>query len=143
IEDGPAATLDRHADLRARHVDVPREHGGGTDRAAAVVYLRLRKEERVLALDAARAHVVAAGECDDLPARVRKDCELRLRHVPRGILAHADLAAVRHHAPARGLEEELRPVTFVDVFVDRLLRRLLEARLPAAEVRDSRRPDLL
>src|SRR5213079_2771090 len=125
------APLDRHADLGARDVDVPREHRRGTDRAAPVVDLRLRQEEWILALDAPRAHVVPAGVADDLGVRVQEDGELRLGHVPRRILAHADLAAVRHDAPAGGLEEELGARALVDVLVDRLLARLLQARLAA------------
>src|SRR5438094_180523 len=57
--------------------------------------------------------------------------------------SHAHLAAVRNDAPPGGLEEELRPVALVDVLVDRFLRRLLDARLTAPEIRDPGRPDLL
>src|SRR5439155_5729006 len=143
VEDRRAGALDRHADLRARDVDVPGEDRGRADRTAAVVDLRLGQEERVLTFDAPRAHVVAARECDDLAVRVRENSELRLRHVPRRVLADAHLAAVRNDAPPGGLEEELWPVALVDVLVDRLLRRLLDARLTASEIRDPGRPDLL
>ena len=119
---------------RTRDIDLPCQHRGRTDRAAAVVDLRLREKERVLPFDAARAHVVPDREGDDLAVRVREDGELGLGDVPGRVLAHADLAAVRDHAPPRSFEEELRPVALVDVLVDRLLGRLFEARLAAAEI---------
>src|SRR6266850_755187 len=81
-----AVARDGHAHLRARHVDLPREHGRGTDRAAAVVHLRLREEERVRSLDAAGAHVVPARERDDLTVGVREDGKLWLWDVPRRVL---------------------------------------------------------
>src|SRR5438552_9945520 len=143
VEDRSAAALDRHVDLRVRDVHLPREHRSWPDRAASVVDLRLRQEERVLSLDAPRAHVVAARERDDLTVRVREDGELGLGYVPCRVLAHADLAAVRNDAPSRRFEEELRPVALVDLLVDRLLGRLLNARLAASQVGDARGPDLL
>src|SRR5438105_3541723 len=143
VEDRCAGALDCHADPRSRDVDLPCEDGGRTDRAAAVVDLRLWQEERILSLDAARAHVVAARIRDDLAVGVGENSELGLGHVPGRILAHADLAAIGNDAPPRGLEEELRPVALVHVLVDRLLCRLLDARLTAAEICDPCGPDLL
>src|SRR5437867_1476817 len=143
IEDRFSGALDGHVHLRSRDVDVPREHSGGADRAAAVVDLRLREEERIFALDASRAHVVPAREGDDLGVRVRQDGELGFGHVPRRVLAYADLGAVRNDAPPGGLEEEFRPVALVNMLVDRLLTRLLDARFATPQIRDPGGPDLL
>src|SRR5439155_23015843 len=142
-EDGATLPFDRQADTRARDVDRPRQHGGGPDGAAPVVDLGLGQEQRILARDAARAHVVAARVRDDLAARIRQHRQLRFGHVPGRIAAHADVTALRHDAPSRGLEEELRTVALVDMGVDPFLARFLEAGLAAAQVRDAGGPDLL
>src|SRR6185436_14984481 len=72
----------------------------GADRARAVVDLRLRQVERVVALDVARRHVVADGVTDDLTGAVDDQRQLRLGDVPLAVVADADRHAVSGHAPA-------------------------------------------
>ena len=115
----------------------------GTDRARAVVDLRLRQVERVVALDVARRDVVADGVADDLAGAVDHQRQLRLGHVPGAVVAHADRHVVAGDAPAVRLEEQLGPLRLVDARVDVLDRRLLLARVAAAQVGHARGPHLL
>src|SRR4051812_14542457 len=75
--DGSLATED-HVALAAKdlNLDIPRTHFGftrvdvdeRTQRAGAVVDLRLRQIEKIFAFDIARTHVVADRVADDLAA---------------------------------------------------------------------------
>ena len=114
------------------------------ERARAVVDLRLRQIQEVLAFDVARAHVVADRAADDLPARVDHERKLRLRHAPRRVAPNADRLAGRHDFLRQRLEENLGPLRVVDPVVRRRAEvGLLHARGLAAQVRHAGSPHFL
>ena len=118
----------------------------GPERARAVVDLRLGKGERVLALDVARAHVIADRVADDRAACVDAERNFGFGHAPPCVAANAHRLVGRAHAPRRALEKKLRPLGLVHAIVERAaarILRLLHARGTAAHIRDARRPHLL
>ena len=76
------------------------------------------------------------------PRAVDHQRQLRLGHVPGAVVAHADRHVVARDAPAVGLEEQLGPLRLVDARVDVLDRRLLLARVAAAQISHARGPHL-
>src|SRR5690606_17177108 len=115
----------------------------GADRTAAVVDLGLRQVQRVLALDAARGHVVASGVADDAAVGGDHQHQFGFGHVPLAVGAHPDRRAVTRHAPAVGLEEQLRALGAVHLLVHVGALRFGLARHAAAEVGDAAGPDFL
>src|SRR5690606_3130455 len=112
-----AAAQDRQGDRQVGHGLRLAQADGRADRAGTVVDLGLRQVQRVLALDAARGHVVADGVAADGPGAVQHQYQLRLGHVPATVAAHAHRLAVAAAAPAGGLEEQLRPLGTVYLLV--------------------------
>src|SRR5690606_39099085 len=107
------------------------------------VDLGLRQVERVLTLDGTTAHVVARNIPEDLAVPVDDETDLGLGHVPPGIRADADRLAVSDDPLGGRLEEDLRAVGVVDELVHVRVLGLLRAPVPAAQVGDTGRPDLL
>ena len=135
-EDRRAAAVDRDRNRRVRPGQRAVDDQTRAEGRAAGVDLRLRQIERVLAFDVARAHVVADRVAEDRAARVDRQRQLRLGHVPLRIGADPHRSARADDAVRRRLEEQLRPVRVVDAVVEaaaaRVLR-LLHARRAAAE----------
>src|SRR5258708_38154058 len=86
-------------------------------RATAVVNLGLRQIEWVLALNIARAHIIANGVADDPAWGAHHQSQLWLRHRPMSIGANPYLAACAHRSARRGLEKQFRSFCRIDAIV--------------------------
>jgi hypothetical protein len=131
---------DREA-VRVGHLPGRADHRA--QRAAAQVDLGLRQVQRVLALDRARAHVVAHRIAADLARGVEDQGQLGLGHVDGRVGAHRDGLARAGHPPGGRLEEQLRPFGLVDQRVQPPgALALLHALTLRQLVRHPGRPDL-
>src|SRR5207249_1840741 len=115
---------------------IPGEGDRRPQRAAPVEHLGLLQVEGVLALDAARAYVVADRVADHLEPAVADHRQLGLRHVPARVRADGHRLARAPDPIGRGLEEKLRPLRRVDAVVRVGAHGLVRARVEAAPVRD-------
>ena len=134
------AARDHHRDLDAvgiRHF--VRRDDRRPAREAAVVDLRLRQVERVVALDVPRRHVVGQRVAEDGAAARHDDAHLGLGGGEGGVLAAADRLARPGRARRGGLEEQLGPRRLVDLVVD---AEAFLAEVGAAAVGDAGAPHL-
>jgi hypothetical protein len=141
----PAVSMNRAADRPLAHLVLgcaqvhPRRHC-----TRAVVHLRLRQVQKILAFDVARAHVVADRTAGNLAARVQHECQLGLWHAPAGIAPDADGVAGGHDFLGNRLEKDFRAIGVVHPVVRRCAEvGFFHARRFAAQVGHARRPHFL
>ena len=130
-------------DKIVRVVDLGCERDDRSKRRRLVVDLGLWQVERVLSFDTAGRDVVAYGVADDLTGAVDHQRAFRLGNVPGAVAADGDLLAWSGDPEAHPLEEDLRPIRFVDDVVDALGLRLFHAGVTTAHVGDPGAPDFL
>src|SRR6185437_12518239 len=146
FECGPAAAHDLNLDRGNLWQRFVAEQDTGAKPATPVVDLGLRKVEWILALDVARAHVIADGVADDLAARIEQQRQFGLGDRPSCVGADANIRAGTDHTTCCRLEEELRTNGGVDAIVEAATTSvpgLLHARAAAAKVGNPRSPYLL
>src|SRR5260221_2565033 len=121
-------------------------HERRAEAAARAPDLGLRKVERVLAFDVAPAEIVSGGGSKNGAARIDRERQLRLGHVPFRIRAQRQFSTGSEHAMRRRLEKNLRPLRLVHAIVKAAAARVLalvDPRVAAAEIRHAGGPDFL
>src|SRR5437764_2669735 len=134
---------DAHADaqrVRIRHG--PGRRHARAERAAARVHFGLRQVQRVIAFDAARAHVVGDCVADDLSSRIDDQRQLRFGYIPARISSDDDRFLGASDASGGAFEEQLGSLGGVHPGVHVRRAALFDTRLLGALVGHTGRPDL-
>src|SRR5579863_2966409 len=117
-----------------------------SERATAVIHLCLGQIERILALDIARAHVIADGVAVDAALWADDESELRFRHGPMGVAPDPNFAPRTDCTAGRRFEEEFRAFGGIDAIVEvaaTCVFRFFHACAATAIVGDAGSPHLL